>query len=129
MSRADRPVGTMPAGWISERVNTSDWCEPVGEIFNGSCWCEVSLLLGYADVPGVYARSDTRFVFSLEAVEASWTDSGRLRLCNPTRWPARVKVLVENRSQSGMPLPVNLGPRLTVVELNAGGTRDIDMES
>ena len=37
----------LPAGFINERVNMSDWegAENVGEVFYGSCWSELSLLL------------------------------------------------------------------------------------
>ena len=42
----------MPAGFINERVNMSDWesygC--IGGVFNGSCWSETSNLLTLAEV-------------------------------------------------------------------------------
>lgn len=43
---------TLPAGYICERVNLSDWEGPrcVGGVFNGSCWCETSNLLVLADL-------------------------------------------------------------------------------
>lgn len=47
------PSEKLPAGFICERVNMSDWetekC--IGGVFNGSCWCEVSNLLKLAEIP------------------------------------------------------------------------------
>jgi hypothetical protein len=99
VSREDRPIGKMPPGWVNERVNTSDWLEPVGEIFNGSCWCEVSMLLTHLEVPGVYARRDLARVWAIDRVQASWIEkAGTRQLCvvNPTRWPARISVMIDD---------------------------------
>ena len=42
----------LKAGFINERVNTSDWEgeNNVGGVFNGSCWCETSNLLALCEV-------------------------------------------------------------------------------
>ncbi len=61
MSREDRPIPgrtsagkyeDMPAGYICERVNTSDWegRQNVGTVFYGSCWCEISFLLTFTEL-------------------------------------------------------------------------------
>lgn len=57
MSTEERPVHAMdgrvlPAGFMCERVNMSDWESQawVGGLFYGSCWCEVSNLLVLADM-------------------------------------------------------------------------------
>lgn len=59
VSFEERPIiarawgqGTLLPGYICERVNTSDWegIEMVGEVFNGSCWCETSLLLSFMEL-------------------------------------------------------------------------------
>ena len=46
------PNGKLPAGYICERVNTSDWeydmC--VGGVFNVSCWCETSVILTFLEL-------------------------------------------------------------------------------
>lgn len=46
------PQGILPAGYICERVNMSDWetARCVGGVFNGSCWSETSNLLVIADI-------------------------------------------------------------------------------
>jgi hypothetical protein len=103
VSRADRPIrapgGALPPGWICERVNTSDWLEPVGEVFPGSCWCEVSLLLAAVELPGVYFQPDTGLLRVFDHIEAAVVrnDSSGcvLELFNPTGHPARVTVFSE----------------------------------
>lgn len=46
------PKGKLPAGYICERVNTSDWeydnC--IGGVFNVSCWCETSVILTFLEL-------------------------------------------------------------------------------
>lgn len=103
LSREDRRIGDMPAGWMNERVETCDWLEPPGEIFHGSCWCEVSLMLAHAELPGVYVRSDTGAVTVLDQVEATLHDD-ILTLRNPTNFAAEVKIVVENAAQAKQPL-------------------------
>lgn len=50
------PPERLPAGFICERVNMSDWetkaC--IGGVFNGSCWCETSNLLTLAELPDAF---------------------------------------------------------------------------
>lgn len=44
--------GRLPAGYICERVNTSDWETEklIGGVWKGSCWCETSVVLSYAEL-------------------------------------------------------------------------------
>ncbi len=48
----DKPPRRLPEGYICERVNMSDWEGPdaVGGVFYGSCWCETSLTLSFAEL-------------------------------------------------------------------------------
>ena len=48
----DTPPRKLDPGTICERVNMSDWegSGRVGGVFNGSCWCETSVLLTFAEV-------------------------------------------------------------------------------
>lgn len=113
MSRADRPLriswganrtGTQysPPGWMGERVNLSDWegKENIGEVAGGSCWCEVSNMLTYFEVPGLYIQSDTGFICAIDHVDASVVDNNRstmiVKVENRTEFTAKVKVLVES---------------------------------
>lgn len=135
VSRADRPIPArltwahplphLPAGWMCERVNTTpSWPEALGEQSAYSCWCEVALMLTWCDLPGVYAQPDTGLLGVLDHVQAAWTDDSRrrLRLVNPTTFPARVRVLVETadlaRTRS---LPPNFAASLPQVAVPPGG--------
>ncbi|MCC5849791.1 MAG: hypothetical protein JJU29_17030 [Verrucomicrobia bacterium] len=107
LSRPDRPIHDpagrpLPAGWMNERVNTNDWDNNVGGVFYGSCWCEISLLLAYQELPGVVAQPDTGLVCCLDHVHAEWTGVERhsLRISNPTPYPARVRLLIESSTEA-----------------------------
>jgi Right handed beta helix region len=99
----DDPAQTwLNPGWMNERVNMSRWgeAEYPGEVFYCSCWPEVSLMLSVAELPGVYARLDTREIWCLDHVEASWGGEGSLIVRNPTGFPAQVDVVVEQTPAS-----------------------------
>lgn len=113
LSRADRPVRgwegwDMPPGYMSERVNMSDWegKDNVGEVIPYSCWCEVSLMLTYAELPGIYVNKTTGIVTVIDQVECSWEESPsrNLLITNPTGFPAEVKLLAETEEEAALPL-------------------------
>jgi hypothetical protein len=124
LSRADRPVGGMPPGWMTERVNLSDWLEGVGEIFPGSCWCEVSLMQTYAEVPGLYVQPDTEFVCAIDHVDAAVVEDAPASLVvevsNPTSFPAAVRVYAEPAADMRRPLGQNALWGGQVVHVGAG---------
>ncbi len=114
LSRGDRPImaggRAMPPGMMNERVNTSDWegREYIGEVFYGSCWCEVAALLTWAEVPGLYVQPDTGFACAIDHVDVEVLEHSRnairVRVDNPTPFPATIKVLSEHSSETGRPL-------------------------
>lgn len=115
VSRPDRVIVAqdgrpLPSGWINERVNTSDWDNNLGGVFHGSTWCEVSMLLTWHEVPGVYAQPDTGYLCVLDHVDASWGDAGELEIVNRTAFDAELRVVIENSPTTGIPaaLPVAL---------------------
>ena len=125
VSRPDRPIHDkagrpLPFGWINERVNTSAWDNNVGGVFHGSTWAEVSLLLTTLELPGVYVRPDLGRVWCLDHVEATLTPDGALTLSNPTAFPARVRVLVENNNVASRPLPPYWFASAEMIDLPAG---------
>lgn len=111
LSRQDRPVQDLPDGWMCERVNTCDWeyswCPP-GHVFRGSCWCEISNMLSYVELPGLYVNVDLDVVCAFDHVEARiiGREPGAIRIMvtNPTRFDASVRVLVERESDLARPL-------------------------
>ncbi|MFD0673878.1 hypothetical protein [Cohnella sp. GCM10027633] len=115
-------------GYMSERVNMSDWegADLVGEALPLSCWCEVSLMLTYAEVPGIYVNKTSGEVTVLDQVSCSLEraeDGGyALTVSNPTAYPARVKLLAENEAEAGAPLGACASPLWRRIEVGAGET-------
>ena len=92
----------MPPGWMCERVNTSDWegKENVGELFYGSCWCEVSCLLTYAEMPGIMFDKNTGEAVVFDHVKAKkineTPEKWQYEITNPTKYSAKLKILVRD---------------------------------
>lgn len=102
-----------PTGRVNERVNLSDWegKNNVGEIPIGSCWCEVSVMLTYLEIPAVYIQTDTGFCFSLDHIECSViskTDSIlTVELYNPTDYDANYRVFIDSEYACKKALPAD----------------------
>lgn len=127
VSRDDRPIKAqnglyMPEGWVNERVEMSDWLEPVGEVFYGSCWSEVSIMLTYAELPGIYLHNDTGFVCCMDNVDAAaiLNDDKRLllKISNSTAFSANIKIFDESSSNTSRIIGQNylLDCRRAIVE-------------
>jgi hypothetical protein len=129
LSRSDRPVGQMPAGWMNERVQLSDWLEPIGEIFYGSTWPEVSSMLTWVEVPGLYVQPDAGFFCATDHIDVSvYEQKGKeltLDITNPTHFDASVKVLCEPSSEAQQILGQNYLVDCPQINLRAGSTRRI----
>lgn len=102
LSREERPVFGMPAGWMCERVNTSDWEDPVTPVregFAASCWCEVSALLTYAEVPGFYIQPDTGYMMMLDNGTAQpggiTNETMEVEIKNPTKFGMNLSIFSE----------------------------------
>lgn len=123
LSREDRPIiskrpnerwPVMDPGWMNERINMSDWevrGSPgdigVGEIFGGSCWCEATMILTAAEVPGIYYQPDTGVLSVPDHVNVKVIDKdGKkvLEIENPTKFEAEVKLLIENSTETNKPM-------------------------
>ncbi len=104
LATKDRPIKGLGEGWSSERVNMTDWLEGIGETFYGSTWAETSLMLTYAELPGVYVNIDEDYVVELDHVNAKIikkTGKGiLLEIHNPTKYDATIKVFAENSKQA-----------------------------
>lgn len=93
-------------GYINERVQTSDWEgeETVGEFLNGSNWPEVTMLLTYVEVPGIYldqTRKKVKVFDHVDCVRAVWTeDNVELTVYNPTRYAAEVTILTDRAGKA-----------------------------
>ena len=83
-------------GWMNERVEMSDWFEPVGEIFYGSCWCEVSCMLTYCEIPGLLLDAEAGWMHCIDHIEAKILYAGSktmdVEIRNPTGYDAQVLI-------------------------------------
>jgi len=121
LSRKDRPIvsnwGSHPvemlAGWMCERVNICDWegDNKIGEVFNASCWCEISSMLTIIEIPGVYIQIDTGLVYAFDHIDIEVVENTDKQLTvimtNPTAFEADVKLLVETSFEAKKPLGQN----------------------
>jgi hypothetical protein len=133
ISRDDRPIASQRSGWINERVNMSDWegKNNVGNIFDGSCWPEVSMMLTWTEVPGVYVQADTGIVCAIDHVCATLVkttaNSATLRISNPTAADARVRVFVETSASAKAAMGFVNVDRWPVVAVSAGSVGEFEL--
>lgn len=132
LSREDRPIASwhdgrpLPAGWMCERVNMCDWegKENIGNVFCGGCWCEVSCLLSYAEIPGIWLFTDTGEAVVIDHVDVTVSDAGdcwQLLVRNPTAFDAEIKLLCERRQDFNIPWDQCETDGLQTVSVAAGG--------
>lgn len=127
LSHPLKPIDKMDFGWMSERVNTTDWLEGIGELMYGSTWAEISLMLSYIELPGVYVQPDKPYLCVIDNIEGIITRDTRslleIKLSNPTKATAQVKVFSESASQCSKSLPENALLNCPVITLKPGESR------
>lgn len=105
LSHPLKPLGETPFGYVSERVNMSDWEGPesIGYLLPISTWAETSLMLTTIEIPGLYVQPDKSYFVVFDNVEVKLiADTKRemvLQLENPTPAEAIVTILEENSSK------------------------------
>lgn len=111
VSLDERPVKSLsgeylPSGYINERVQTSDWegKETVGGFLYASNWPEVTMLLTYVEIPGIYVDLDRKELFCFDHVSAKLVqkESGEMLLTvsNDTDYDT-VVTLMADHSRNG----------------------------
>lgn len=136
VSLEDRPVNTLnncnlPKGYINERVQTSDWEGKwtIGEFLYGSNWPEVSMLLTYVEVPGIYVdipRNEMMVFDHVKAdLEAVSGEKLKMLISNPTNYEARVMVLLDDSSKSDQ-IRYNYFDRMIPVVVPARGLKEVE---
>lgn len=126
-SREERPIriiggGEMRPGEMCERVNMSDWegAQNVGDsIFGSSSWPEVSLMLTWLEIPGVYALPARGVACASDHVNA-YIDGNDIVICNPTDYDACVKVMIDDEDSVRRPLGLYWQERMKYVCVKAG---------
>lgn len=123
-----------PQGRINERVNLSDWegKNNVGEVPFGSCWCEVSAMLTYLEIPAVYIQADTGFCFALDHIECSVKNktegSFTAELYNPTEYDSNYRIFIDSEKNCKRPLPANKTLSVKNVFLHAGERTQLEID-
>ena len=101
-----KPLGDAPFGYVSERVNISDWegLEGIGYVLPISTWAETSLMLTTIEVPGVYIQKDKGLVTAFDNVIveiiSNTTDALTVKFSNTTPTDANVTLMVENSTDA-----------------------------
>ena len=131
ISRNDKPISDMPSGWMNERVNLSDWegQDMVGNVLPTSTWPEVSCMLTWVEVPGLYVNPKTGFAYALDHVDVEILSHHhqqlQVRLRNPTGFYAAVRAFIE----SGQPPQVKgIGSHMNnmiTIEMKPGQSRTL----
>lgn len=115
-------------GYLNERVQLSDWegKEKVGEFINDSNWPEVTMLLTYAEVPGVYVdfASGTAVAFDhVQCKVESFSEKQMiLQLMNDSPYDTEVTLLEDDSAQRDL-VRHNYFPRMRRIELKSGEQR------
>jgi len=133
ISRYDRKVGNMIPGGICERINLSDWerKEKIGgNIFGSSSWVETAAMLTVTQVPGLYVQPDSGVFATFDNIRAEMVShsSGmlKLRLWNPTKFPADIKVFSESSLDARKPLSMLVSPGMRIIHLEGGETTELE---
>lgn len=126
LSRSDRLIDGNHPGWMSERVQTSDWLEPIGEVCHNPQWPGVSCMMTIAELPGIYVQPDTGLVTVFDNVTAKVTEQNgqslTLEITNPTKFDADVCILAEKSTDLKTPLGDHVLLGKPYVHVGAGET-------
>ncbi|MBU3810744.1 MAG: hypothetical protein H9893_03730 [Candidatus Niameybacter stercoravium] len=137
VSLEERPIFTLakkylPSGFINERVQTSDWegKETIGEFAYGSNWPEVSMLLTFVEIPGIYIDFSQQFVYGFDHIDYEIkyqdTDQVVLELFNNTLYDTKVTLLVDESKDLDM-LKYHYYTKMKKVSLYKGEKRIITL--
>jgi hypothetical protein len=131
LSHPQRPIPGMQDGWISERINSTDWWEPIGEIMYGSTWAETACMLSYIEIPGIYIVPDKQFIIANDNLEAKITRVGNgtieIEVENKTNFDATTSIVVENSRNLQTPLGENFICDAEKIFVKSGETKRFKM--
>jgi len=124
------PAGAAPAtaraDGLCPRTDTDRWLDPGGGVVPVDGVFDAIALLSYTEVPGIYARVDTSFVFVFDHVTARIKERapGRLVLtvANPTREEATVRILADTAAGAAEPLRPGAVVEAQTAVVPAGGS-------
>ncbi|MGC9342186.1 MAG: hypothetical protein ACP5E3_05760, partial [Bacteroidales bacterium] len=101
LSTKERPINGLEEGWVSERINTTDWLEGIGETMNGSTWAETSLMLSKAEIPTVYVDKDKSKCWCFDQFKCQ-LDKNQLIIDSgdQIKLPVTISVLIEKAGEN-----------------------------
>ena len=137
VSLKERPILTLenlylPEGFVNERVQTSDWegKETVGGFLYGSNWPEVTMLLTYVEIPGIYVDFGRGKAVAFDHIGYRVIENTGnimvLELENHTDFDAEVTVLADD-SSSLREVTHNYFNRMEKVKIPAGACQRIQV--
>ena len=106
MPHPKKPLGKAPFGYVSERINISDWegVENIGYVLPISTWAETSLMLTTIELPGVYIQKDKGLVTPFDNITteviSNTSNSLIVKFSNTTPTDAIVTLMVENSTDA-----------------------------
>lgn len=116
-----KPVGDAKFGYVSERVNLTDWegKENIGSLFALSTWAETSLMLTATEIPGIYVQPEKNYFVGFDNVEVKKIEESKsklvLKVTNTT--PVKAIVSVFEDHEVAAATPVNTINRTTITKL------------
>jgi len=124
-----KPLGTLPTGWVSERVNMGDWEGPetIGYVLQLSTWAETSLMLTTIEVPGLYIESDKGEVTAFDNVVSKVIKNNKkeliIAITNPTPVDANIKIMSEKSIEQQKIMGENALYGCQTIAVKAGETK------
>jgi len=123
-----KPLGTLPAGWVSERVNMGDWEGPetIGYVLPLSTWAETSLMLTTIEIPGIYIETDKGLVTAFDNIITKVVKENNkemtISITNPTPTDASIKIMSENSNERQKLMGENALYGCRIIKVKAGET-------
>ena len=138
VSLTERPVLSLEKtylkpGYINERVQTSDWegKETVGGFQNGSNWPEVTMMLTYTEIPGIYVDFGAGVVEAFDHIGCRCVqmdkETAQLELYNCTAFDATVTILVDDTCCTNY-VYHNYFQKMIKVDIQAGQCQHITVQ-
>lgn len=106
--------GNAPDGWVTERINLTDWEGEgtIGYVLPISTWAETSLMLTYAELPGVVIDLDQKVYEAFDQVDIKRINESLSRvtfqLTNLTSFPATIKIDIYDQKKGNTQKMVQL---------------------
>ena len=127
-----KPLGNAYFGWVSERINMTDWegLENIGYVLPLSTWAETSLMLTTIEIPGLYIQPKNNFFRAFDnvivTVLSSTKDELKLLIKNPTPVDANLSILEDNDTHIALNENALFGGRKLFIK--AGETKELSFK-